>query len=158
VGTNIAAYGAVLGDGEDVLRGLNPIHCDGGLPTEGCFMLRRNDPPDDGPSFGIQEAPAEKAATAPLGVAQGVAPGLLATLIPAGFGIARLNVGEALAEVRGRGVGFVQKDDESWGDYKDAHAMLTGYQEFRNRDLKDLQRYLAKLASGTVLKPPSVTT
>jgi len=157
LGTDLAALGEILGDGEEVLRGLNPTHCDGGLPTEGCFILKAQDA--EGPSFGILEAPTEAQCFAPLGVRQGISPELFATLIPnLDYGIAQLNVGRALQEVRGLGVVFVQVNDSDWGEHQMAHAMLMGYQTLEPRTRKDLQRFLAKLAAEKVLKKPKPKT
>jgi hypothetical protein len=151
VGIDLAALGEILGDGEDVLRGLNPKHCQDGLPTEGCFILKAYD--TEGPSFGILVAAPEAHNTAPLGVRQGISPELFSTLLPSpDYGVARLNVGRALQEVRGRGVVFARIDDEDWGEHRTAHAMLIGYQALEPRARKDLQRFLARLANEAVLK------
>jgi hypothetical protein len=156
VGINLAALGAILGDGENVLRGLNPFHCEGGLPTEGCFILKRDDAPNMGASFCIIESPPERSGIAPLGVAHGIGAETFASLLPSDdYGIARLNVGVALEPIRARVVGFVQDPEEAWGEHREAHAMLTGYQVFTNRDRRDLQRHLAKIASQSVLKTPA---
>lgn len=155
MGANVGALGDILGDGEEVMRGLNPAHCEGGLPTEGCFILKANDAIDDGPSYGIFLAPGAQPELAPLGVRQGISAEIFATLLPHDrYGIARMNVGRALEQVRGRGVAFRQKDDEDWGQHRGAHAMITGHQGLEPRTRKDLQRYLAKIASEGVVKSP----
>jgi hypothetical protein len=157
VATNIAAPGEILGDGEEVLRGLNPEHCEDGKPTEGCFILKAHDA--EGPSFGILVAPAEAQHLAPIGARQGISPEVFLTKLPSpDYGIAQLNVGRALQEVRGRGVVFVQTDDDDWGEHRAAHAMLMGYQALEKRTIKDLKRFLAKLAGEKVLKKPVPTT
>jgi hypothetical protein len=159
VGINLAALGAVLGDGENVLRGLNPFHCEAGLPTSACFILRRDDPPREGPSFGILQAAQEQAGISPLGAAQGIPVEAFATVLPsADWGIARLNVGAALEPIRGRMAGFVQNDEEGWGPYRAAHAMITGHQVFTDKDRRDLQRHLAKIAAQSVLTNPAPKT
>lgn len=155
MGTNLGYGREVLTDSEHVLRGLNPFHCKAGLPTEGCFILKANDPPDDGPSYAIHEAPAEQAHSAPLGVRQGISANVFLAALPGpDYGIARLNVGSALQHVRAYGVVFVQKDDESWGEHCRAHAMITGHQVLEPRTRRDLQRFLAKLAAEQVLRTP----
>lgn len=158
MGTGLAAFGEILGDGENVLRGLNPKHCEDGLPTEGCFILRRNDPPDDGPSHGIHEADHDQAANSPLGAAQGISVAAFLTVLPApDYGVARLNVGAALDPIRGREIGFVQKDDAKWGNFANAHAMVTGHQSLSNRECKELVRHFTKLAVQSVLKKPATS-
>jgi hypothetical protein len=155
VGINLAAFGAILGDGESVLRGLNPSHCEDGVPTEGCFILKRDDPPNMGPSFGILAATLEEDGIAPIGAACGIPLETFATVLPSGsYGIARLNVGVVLQPIRDRAVGFVRDPEDAWGQHRDAHAMLTGYQVFTNRERRDLQRHLAKIAAQSVLKEP----
>jgi len=52
-------------------------------------------------------------------------------------------------------VGFVQKDDEHWGEHAKAHAMVTGYQAFGSKELKDYRRHLVELAASDVLKTPA---
>lgn len=159
MGTNIAVPEVVLGDGEEVLRGLNPTHCDGGLPTEGCFILKPHD--EEGPSFGILAAPAEAEQVAPVGARQGISPELFATLLPrpanSEFGVAQLNVGRAVQQVRAAGVRFLQVDDTSWGENRAAHAMLWGYQTLEPKIRKELQRFLARLAAEKVLKKASIS-
>jgi hypothetical protein len=142
-----------------VLRGLNPAHCEAGLPTEGCFILKANDDPDDGPSYAIQEAPREQAAIFPLGARFGISADVFLTVLPnPDYGIARLSVGRALQEVRANGVTFAQKDDENWGQHRTAHAMITGHQGLGRKTRGDLQRHLAKLAAEAVLKAPAERT
>jgi hypothetical protein len=68
------------------------------------------------------------------------------------YGVAQLNVGRALEEVRARGVVFVQNNDEDWGEHRAGHAMLTGYEALGRRTINDLKRFLAKLAKEAVLK------
>jgi len=156
VGTDLTALGELLGDGENVLRGLNPAHCDGGVPTEGCFILKRNDALNNGPSFGILEPAPEEAETAPIGARQGICVNTFAGLLPStDYGIARLNVGVALEPIRGRESGFIQNDEARWGPFSRAHAMFTGYQSFGNQERKDLQRHLARIAAKAVLKAPA---
>jgi hypothetical protein len=155
LGINLAAIGTILIDGENVLRGLNPFHCEDGLPTQACFILKRDHPPNDGLSFGILKAAREQAEVAPLGSAQGITAEEFATLMSADYGIAILSVGEAVVPIRARAAGFVQNDEAAWGQHRAAHAMLTGYQAFTDKDRKDLQRHLAKLAARAVLKNPA---
>jgi hypothetical protein len=151
VAINLAALGEILGDGEEVLRGLNPKLCEDGLPTEACFILKAQDV--EGPSFGILIAPPEAQPIAPLGARQGISPELFLTKLPSlDYGITQLNVGRALQEVRSRGVVFVQNDDEDWGEHRTGHAMLTGYQALGRRTINDLKRFLAKLATEAVLR------
>ena len=153
MGTDLTALRDILGDGENVLRGLNPKHCENGLPTEGCFIIKAHD--EEGPSFGILIALPENESAAPLGARQGITAELFATLLPsADYGVSMLNVGTALQEVRGRGVIFIQIDDDHWGEYRHAHAMLSGYQTLERRTLNDLKRFLAKIAAQNVLKRP----
>jgi len=117
--------------------------------------LSANDRPDDGPSYGIHEAPADQVHISPLGARQGISVEAFLSVLPSReYGVARLNVGRALQEVVGRAMVFVQKDDEKWLQHAAAHAMITGYQTLGNQIRKDLQRYLAKLAAEAVLKPP----
>ena len=154
MGINLTALGEILGDGEEVLRGLNPAHCDNGLPTEGCFILKAHDL--EGPSFAIMIAPPEAQDTSPLGVRQGISPDLFLTLLRRpDYGIAQLNVGSALQHVSELGVVFAQVDDEEWAEHRSAHAMLTGYQTLEPRTRRDLQRFLARLAAEKVLKKPA---
>jgi hypothetical protein len=157
VGTNLTPHQEVLGVGENVLRALNPIHCDeDGKPSEGCFMLRRNDLLDNGPSFGILAASPEQAQIAPLGARRGISWEVFATLIDRPeWGVARLNVGAALHELSGQGPEFVQKDDPDWGQHAPAHAMIRGHQSLTNRGMKELQRHLARLACQNILKIPA---
>jgi len=151
VAINLAALGEILGEGEEVLRGLNPKLCEDGLPTEACFILKAQDV--EGPSFGILVAPPEAQPIAPLGARQGVSPEVFLTKLPSlDYGIAQLNVGRALQEVRARGVVFVQSDDEDWGEHRAGHAMLTGYQVLGRRTINDLKRFLARVANEAVLK------
>jgi len=104
VGINLADLGDVLTEGKHVLRGLNPAFCVNGLPTEGCFMLKTKDRAEDGPSLGILKASEELAAQSPLGVRQGVKLGVFSALLhKLEYGVARLNVGDALAPVADRG-------------------------------------------------------
>jgi hypothetical protein len=156
VGTNLEALGEILGDGENVLRGLNPAHCEAGLPTEGCFILKRHDRIEDGPSFGILKAPESEQANAPVGARQGISSATFATLLPSlTYGISRLNVREALDPFRNGGA-FLQRNDDDWGEHRTAHSMLTGYQQLSNKDRKDFQRHLARMAARAVLKAPTL--
>lgn len=156
MGTNLEGLGEVLGNGESVLRGLNPRHCEAGLPTEGCFILKPRDPLDDGPSFGILKVSDDELADAPLGARQGIVPDIFETLLPSlDYGISQLSVREALDEFRQLGAGFVQQDDTDWAEYRTAHCMLTGYQRFSNKDRKDFQRHLARIAAKAILKNPA---
>lgn len=157
MGTNLAAHGEILGEGEEVLRGLNPKLCEDGLPTEACFILKAHD--TEGPSFAILAASPAAQDIAPVGARQGVSPEVFATLLPqpddGEYGVAQLNVGRALQEVREREVVFVQINDADWGEHQAAHAMLIGYQALEPRTRKDLQRFLARLAVENVLKRPT---
>lgn len=154
MGINLGCIGEVLTNSEHVLRGLNPKHCEDGLPTEGCFIVKATDPVNDGPSYGIHLAPPDQEAV-PLGVRQGITAEIFLTKLPnPSYGIARLNVGQALQNVIGSGVRFVQKDDEDWGEHRAAHSMMTGHQQLQRSTLNDLKRYLAKLASQGMLKAP----
>lgn len=155
MGTELTALGEILGDGENVFRGLNPKLCEAGLPTEACFILKTRDRVNDGPSHGICSAPLEDAPRAPLGARQGVTLEVFSSLLPKQeYGVSRINVSAALAPVRDRGVAFIQRDDETWAEHARAHAMISGYQAFGNQELKDCRRYLVKLAAGSVVKAP----
>lgn len=158
MGTNLAALGTVLTDGEVVLRGLNPkLSDDKGLPTERCFKLVANDPIDDGPSFGIAKIPQGQEAVAPLGVRQGITPEDLLTVLPNNdWGVARLTVSEALEHVRGT-VGFVHRIAEDWGEHRQAHCMITGHQPLQTEERNNLRRHLTNLALKDIpipAKPP----
>jgi hypothetical protein len=158
VGTNLAALGTVLTEGEVVLRGLNPkLADDKGLPTERCFKLVATDPIDDGPSFGIAKMPHERGAAAPLGVRQGITPEDLPTVLPnKDWGVARLKVSEAMEHVKGA-VGFVHRIAEDWGEHRQAHCMITGHQSLQTEERNNLRRHLTILALKDVptpAKPP----
>jgi hypothetical protein len=151
VGISVAPLGEILTDGEELLRGLNPKHCENGMPTEGCFILKAQDV--EGPSFGILLPGPGAEQLAPIGTRQGISPDVFLTKLPStNYGIAQVNVGRALQEVRARGVAFAQNDEEEWGEHSGAHAMLIGYQGLERRTLNELKRFLAKLASERVLK------
>jgi hypothetical protein len=160
VGTNLAALGAILGNEEYVLRGLNPKHCEeDGLPTEDCFVLSRTHPIDDGESFGIFIAEQADVDTRPLGAAHGVTVDIFSTLIPSpNYGVSLLKVADALEPVRERNIAFIQKDEDLWGAYRSAHAMLTGYQEqFTKQERREIVRHLTKLAAKSIVKTPTTS-
>ena len=154
MGTNLAALGTVLTDGEVVLRGLNPkLSDEKGHPTERCFKIVADDPLDDGPSFGIAKMSHGSEAVAPLGVRQGITPEELPTVLPnKDWGVARLKVSEALEHIRGT-VGFVQKDADAWGEHRRAHCMITGHQSVQTEERNNLRRHLTKLALKDVPIP-----
>jgi hypothetical protein len=158
VGINLVALGEILGDGECVLRGLNPtLFGDDGQPTERNFILKSNDPLDDGPSFGILSVPPERRDVAPLGAQQGIAPEVLPVLLRRpDWGVAQLRVVEALEQVHGT-VAFVQRDALDWGDHRRAHAMIAGHQTLDPANLKSLRRHLLKLALRAIVKQASGT-
>ena len=157
MGANLAALGTILADGEVIMRGLNPKLTDAGQPTERNFMLSANDQLDDGPSFGICKMPEGQEAVAPLGVQQGIEPEALPTVLPnAKWGVARLRVSEALAEVRGT-VAFVQKDAEDWGEHRRAHCMIAGHQSLQSKQRNDLRRHLTKLALKDIPIAPDLS-
>jgi hypothetical protein len=155
VGINLGIFPA-LGSQEDVLRGLNPLHCKDGVPTEACFILKPNHPMDDGISFGILRANGAEAEGKPFGAAYGISPEVLTGLMPQpGYGVARLNVGSALEPVQGGPVTFLQREAVEWENYRSAHAMMTGYQTITNKERKELGRHLTRLACQAVLIPPT---
>jgi hypothetical protein len=152
VGINVVPLGEALTTEESLLRGLNPRHCEEGLPTEQCFILSRSDAVDDGPSFGIERP------GGPIGERQGLTHQEFAAIMRAGWGVARVNIGEALQPIQTRSVAFYQKDAENWGEHSRAHAMISGHQSFTKGQLRELSRHLTKLAAKAVLKTPAPKT
>jgi len=136
--------GEIIPDAEDVYRGLNPKFLDEGAPTMESFMISSSDPIDDGISFGrVRDISAEN---------------LLIALGKPSWGVAQINVAEALVEARATGcvIDFRQKDADDWGEHRAAHVMLTGYQSMKKKDRNDLRRYLAKLAARKIVIRASV--
>ena len=121
-----------LGDEEDVYRGLNLAHCKDGQPTEGCFIMRRTDTLEKGPSHLIVRLIPIEAVTR--------------FLPPEKYLIVRLSVGEILVHVKDKGVRIVQLPDAFFSEYADAHSVLTGYQGLTNKQIGELKHYLARLA------------
>jgi hypothetical protein len=152
VGINVAPLGEALTTEENLLRGLNPRHCEEGLPTEQCFILRRSDMVHDGPSFGIERP------GGPVGERQGLSHPEFATLMSAEYGVARVNIGQALQHIQTSSVAFYQKDAEDWGQHRRSHAMISGHQSFSRRQLGELSRHLTQLAVRAVLKTPAPKT
>ena len=66
------------------------------------------------------------------------------------FAVAELVVSDVLAPVITLGISVIQQDDDEWGDFSGAHAVITGYQVLTGREGKrrihDFQRHLVKLA------------
>ncbi|MGH9525567.1 MAG: hypothetical protein ACRD2F_02745 [Terriglobales bacterium] len=152
--------GELLGDGEFVLRGLNPaLYPEGGL-LEPCFILKKLDDRENGPSFGIEAPGAAAAANAPLGARYGISCADFATVIKGGWGIARLNVGNVLSRQRAahqpqHAVEFRQKDAPDWGGHRRAHSHITGHQELTNKERAELVRELARQAAAGVVRQPT---
>lgn len=149
MGINLVPLGEALTSEENLLRGLNPVYCEEGLPTEQCFILKKSDIVHDGPSFGIEKP------GGPVGQRQGLTHQEFAALMSPGYGAARVNIGEALMHIQTSPAAFYQKDAEDWGEHRRAHAMISGHQNFTNRQLRDLSRHLTKLAAKAVLKSPA---
>lgn len=139
-----SVVGEIIPDNEDVYRGLNPKFVEEGVPTMDCFIMSASDPIDDGISFGrVRDISAEN---------------LLVALNKPSWGVAQLNVAEALAGVKATGlvIDFRQKDAADWGEHRTAHVMLTGYQSMKKQERNDLRRHLAKLAAKKVVIPATV--
>lgn len=152
MGTNVVSLGEALTSEENLLRGLNPRYCEQGIPTEQCFILRRSDVVHDGPSFGVERP------GGPVGERQGLTHQEFAALMTAEYGVARVNVGEALQHIQTSSVAFYLKDAEDWGKHRGAHAMISGHQSFTRRQLGELSRHLTQLAVKAVVKAPALKT
>jgi hypothetical protein len=125
----------------NIYRALNPAHLQDGLPGDNHFVMKQKHEVGDGVSFGI----------APL-ISISAMRSIDALRRRCGdeFGIAEINVAEALQPVVQDGIRVIQQDDEEWGVHREAHAILTGYQSFQGnagrRRISELQRHLVKLA------------
>lgn len=137
------------------MRGLNPLHCRDGVPSEGCFIFRR----DRGPSFAIRAPGPSAAGGKALGRQVGISPDDFLSHMRAGWGAAGLNVGDALRDLRhaypDAAVAFHQKDEASWGEHARAHAEISGHQQLANKAVDDFRRHLARLAARNVLIRPA---
>ncbi|MGB0122802.1 MAG: hypothetical protein WA419_14115 [Silvibacterium sp.] len=126
---------------ENIYRALNPRHFEDGLPVDNHFVMTRRDRLGDGVSTGI---------TSLISLSQLRSIETIRQRYGDDFGVAELNVAEALAPVRHIGIGLLQSNAPDWGAFAGAHAVITGYQLLRGDDRKkrmqDFQRHLVQLA------------
>jgi hypothetical protein len=139
----VVAQGDVVGQDQTLFRALNPKHYEEGMPGENHFVLRRNDPPNDGLSTAVTSLISlDDFRTLPV----------LVEYLGAGFGVAELTVEEIAAKVREHGlpIRVIHSPEESWGVHRDAHAVITGHQELTGnagrKKILDFQRFLMGLA------------
>jgi hypothetical protein len=71
-------------------------------------------------------------------------------LSPEKVHIARMNVGAIRTPVRDWDVRLVCLPDAYFEEFADAHAVLTGYQVMRPCEIRQYQRYLARMAVSIV--------
>lgn len=140
--TPVIAKGGPIPPELNVYRALNPVHMQEGLPGENHFVMRQKHEPGDGVSLGVAVL---------ITLSQMRSLEVLRQLFrDEPFGIAELNVEEALEPVAESGISVIQQDDPTWGAYQAAHAVLTGYQAFAGaagkKRISELQRHLVKLA------------
>lgn len=133
--------GEVPGD-LNLLRAINPKHLDGkGQLCDNSFFLSRSKP-KDGVSTGIE----------PLITVQQLRNlQCIRKRCGEACGVAVMNVGEVLNPVQDTPIRVLQEDDEEWGCFSHAHALITGHQGLPKGDegkkkLKDFQRHLVNLA------------
>jgi hypothetical protein len=124
----------ILDDAEDVYRGLPLFHFRDGLPSEGCFIMKARHTLEEGPSHMAANIIPREALRR------------FEAFSPEKVAIVQLNTGEIRKPVRDAGVILARRPDPYFEEYADAHAVLTGYQHMSSRELKDYQRYLARLA------------
>jgi len=141
VATPVIVEGGPVPPDLNVYRALNPAHMQNGLPNDEHFVMRQKHLIGDGVSLGI-------AALLSISEMRSIEP--LRNLCGDQFGIAEINVGEAVQPVAESGISVIQQDDETWGFHRGAHAILTGYQSLQGnagkKRISELQRHLVKLA------------
>jgi hypothetical protein len=124
---------------ECVYRALNPKH--GVLPSDNHFVMKQNHLPGDGVSTGISSL---------ISISDLRSIEAIKQFCGDAFAVAELVVSDVLAPVITLGISVIQQDDDEWGDFSGAHAVITGYQVLTGREGKrrihDFQRHLVKLA------------
>ena len=148
--TSIVVPGGVVPDQIDIFRALNPKHLEDGLPGDKHFVMKATHAVDDGISTAI---------SALISLQQLRQVEVIRQFYGPDFGVAQLNVGEAIAPVTTLGIRVLQQDAPEWGQWAAAHAILTGYQVFvgqqGRRQIRDFQRHLVKLARRRYYPPGS---
>ena len=133
--------GEVPGD-LNLLRAINPNHLDGeGQVCDNSFFMSRSKP-GDGVSVGIELL---------ITIEQLRNLQCIRERCQEACGVAVLNVDEVLKPVQDTAIKVLQEDDEEWGCFAHAHALITGHQalpkgEVGKKKLKDFQRHLVNLA------------
>lgn len=133
--------GEVPGD-LNLLRAINPKHLDdkGQLCTNSFFLSRSK--PKDGISTGIESL---------ITIEQLRNLKCIKKRCEEVCGVAVMNVDEILKPVQDTAIRVLQEDDEEWGFFAHAHALITGHQalpsgEVGKQRLQDFQRHLVNLA------------
>lgn len=150
--TPVIAKGGAVPPEVNVFRALNPHHMEDGLPGDNHFVMKQKHEPGDGVSLGIAGL---------ITVPQMRSIACLRESYGPEFGIAELNVREALQPATDSGISILQKDDPEWAEFQGAHAVLTGYQALPGnagrRRISELQRHLVKLARKRFYPPGAQT-
>jgi len=120
---------------DSLYRGINPQFYENGEVTSGVFCLKRKDTLEDSPSVGIEKLiPLDK----------------FHSLMGAGWGVGQfpVSVPEHL------GLTVRPLPHLPWGEYANAHAVITGYQSLGKRKLGDVERALRDAVRQNVRIPP----
>jgi len=120
---------------DSLYRGINPRFYENGKVLSGVFCLNKKDTLEDSPSVGIEKLiPLDK----------------FHSLMGAGWGVGQfpVSVPESL------GLTLRPFPHLSWGEYANAHALITGYQSLGKRKLGDVERALRDAMRQNVRIPP----
>jgi hypothetical protein len=116
-------------------RGIHPMHFQQGLLLSGVFILNKKHTTEQGPSVGIEKS---------------ISLAAFHSLMREGWG-----VGGLLASVAHSQDLIVQPlPAPEWGEYSNAHAVITAYQKLTNKQCTDVARVLKNALQKNILINP----
>lgn len=125
-----------IGPTDSLYRGINPIFYQGGKLLSGVFPLNKKHKIEDGPSVGITKL-------IPLPDFHSV--------LARGWGVGELSVSVPL----GLKLRVHPLPDSAWGNFADAHAVITDYQKLTDSGRGDAQRALRDALQENILIKPN---
>jgi len=125
----------VLVPTDSLYRGINPQFYENGVVLSGVFCLKKRDTLEDSPSVGIEKL---------------ISLDKFHSLMGTGWGVGQFPV----SVPKNLGLTLHPFPHLPWGEYADAHALITGYQSLGKKKLGDVERALRDAVRQNVRIPP----
>jgi len=124
-----------LAGADDLFRGINPAYYHGGRLLSGVFFMKARDTKDDAPSVGIVKL---------------ISLQEFQSVTKPGWGVSRFPV----SAPQSLELSVEPYADPEWGQYAQAHAVITGYQNWTNKRRDDVCRQMRNIAEKSIIVIP----